>query len=198
VLHRHGEDGGVGEHAYGCTGGRQQERCKCFNLRLMWRSVFLVCWHQYLSLTFYTTTRREDGAGELYAYVPLNDANTAALQAVPHSHRNPDYGFSVGRGLWQFEPGRWTAVAQRVKMNTVGQADGGCLFIFCGQQLDERLVGEIEVFIDGQSVILAKGLLLRDTDAPESSVQGIHFQTFFGGESSAYYLLLFFFFFFWI
>lgn len=67
---------------------------------------------------------REGGAGELYAYVPLNDANTRALEAVPGSRRNPDYGFSVGRGAWRFEPGRWTAVAQRVKMNTPGQADG--------------------------------------------------------------------------
>ena len=71
--------------------------------------------------------QRENGIGELYAYLPLNDANTAALLAVPHSHRNPDYGFSVGRGLWTFVPGRWTAVAERVKMNTPGQADGTSL-----------------------------------------------------------------------
>lgn len=44
-------------------------------------------------------------------------------------------------------------------------------------------IGEIEVFIDGRSVIHAKGLTLRDEDAPESYVQGIHFQTFFGGKS---------------
>ncbi|GJF00127.1 hypothetical protein PsYK624_164060 [Phanerochaete sordida] len=137
--------GGVGEFAYGCSGGRQENRCKCFNLRLMWR---------------------QGGAGELYAYLPLNDTNAAALMAVPQTHRNPDYGFSVGRGLWKFEPGRWIAVAERVKMNTVGQADG-----------------EVEVFIDGRSVLCAKGLILRDADASESSVQGLHFQTFFGGHS---------------
>lgn len=71
-----------------------------------------------------TEDRREGGAGELYAYVPLNDENVAALKAVPNSHQNSDYGFSVGRGLWTFESGQWTAVAERVKMNTVGQADG--------------------------------------------------------------------------
>ena len=129
-------------------------------------------------------TNREHGAGELYAYVPLNDENTAALTAVPNSHRNPDYGFSVGRGLWTFVPGKWTAVAERVKMNTVGHADG---------MLSQHVTpvehhslfypGEIEVYIDGQSVILAKGLVLRDTEAPESSVQGLHVQTFFGGTS---------------
>ncbi len=43
-------------------------------------------------------------------------------------------------------------------------------------------IGEIEVFIDGSSVVHAKGLTLRDEDAPESYVQGMHFQTFFGGR----------------
>lgn len=138
--------GGVGEFSYGCTGGRNTDRCKCFNLRLMWR---------------------EGGLGELYAYVPQNDANTVALKAVPRSHQNPDYGFSVGRGLWTFEAGKWFAVAERVKMNDVGQANG-----------------EIEIYINGASVIFAKGLVLRDPEAPGSSVQGLHVQTFFGGHTA--------------
>lgn len=41
--------------------------------------------------------------------------------------------------------------------------------------------GEIEVYIDGRSVIRAVGLILRDSEAPTSCVQGMHFQTFFGG-----------------
>lgn len=32
--------GGEGESAYGCTGGRQQDRSSCFNFRLMWRCAF--------------------------------------------------------------------------------------------------------------------------------------------------------------
>ncbi|PSR70809.1 hypothetical protein PHLCEN_2v13307 [Hermanssonia centrifuga] len=138
--------GGVGESAYGCTGGRQTDRCKCFNLRLMWR---------------------ENGTGELYAYLPQDAANTAAMLAIPpRSIQHPDYGFSVGRGAWKFVTGKWTAVAERVKMNTVGKANG-----------------EIEVFIDGRSVIKAIGLVLRDQEAPSSCVRGMHFQTFFGGHS---------------
>ena len=43
--------------------------------------------------------------------------------------------------------------------------------------------GEIEVYIDGQSFIKAKGLVLRDEAAPDSRVQGLHFQTFFGGTT---------------
>ena len=31
--------GGAGNAAYHCTGGRQTDRDKCFNLRLMWRQV---------------------------------------------------------------------------------------------------------------------------------------------------------------
>lgn len=30
-------DGGVADAAYKCTGARQNDRCKCFNVRLMWR-----------------------------------------------------------------------------------------------------------------------------------------------------------------
>ncbi|KAI0685578.1 hypothetical protein BC835DRAFT_510128 [Cytidiella melzeri] len=138
--------GGTGDSAYGCTGGRQSDRCKCFNLRLMWR---------------------ENATAELYAYLPQTPSNTHSLLSVPpRSIQHPDYGFSVGRGAWKFIPGRWTAVAERLKMNNVGTADG-----------------EIEVYIDGRSVIHATGLIFRDEEAPEAYVQGMHFQTFFGGHS---------------
>ncbi|KAI0359309.1 hypothetical protein OH77DRAFT_1017373 [Trametes cingulata] len=137
--------GGAGDSAYGCTGGRQTDRCKCFNLRLMWR---------------------ENGVGELYAYVPQIEANTKRLLAVPpRSIQHPDYGFSVGRGAWTFEPGRWTRVMERVSMNDVGEENG-----------------EIEVFIDGKLVIRATGLVLRTDEGPDARVQGLHFQTFFGGH----------------
>ncbi|THH27546.1 hypothetical protein EUX98_g6647 [Antrodiella citrinella] len=139
--------GGVGESAYGCTGGRQTDRCNCFNLRLMWR---------------------ENGAGELYAYLPHHAPNPEQMVKVPpKSVQHPDYGFSVGMGSFYFAPGVWTTVAERLKMNTIGQADG-----------------EIEVYIDGKSVIRVQGIVLRDAASSESHVQGIHFQTFFGGHSN--------------
>ncbi|KAL7277514.1 hypothetical protein ACG7TL_008435 [Trametes sanguinea] len=139
--------GGVGQSAYGCTGGRQHDRCKCFNLRLMWR---------------------DSGVGELYAYVPQDARNSERLKEIPpRSIQHPDYGFSVGRGAWQFEPGRWIRVMERVKLNDVGQENGR----------------EIEVFIDGKSVILASGLVLRTEEGREAHVQGLHFQTFFGGHT---------------
>jgi hypothetical protein len=32
--------GGVGDLSYRCSGGRKDDRCKCFSLRLMWRYIF--------------------------------------------------------------------------------------------------------------------------------------------------------------
>ena len=34
-----GQFGGVGDLAYGCSGGRQDNRMQCFDLRFMWRFV---------------------------------------------------------------------------------------------------------------------------------------------------------------
>lgn len=46
------------------------------------------------------------------------------MEVPPESHKNPDYGFSVGRGAFKFPKGAWTTIAERVKLNTVGKADG--------------------------------------------------------------------------
>jgi hypothetical protein len=68
---------------------------------------------------------RPAGDGEIYAYMPLDDANDKNLLRVPPlSKRNPDYGFSVGRGAFQFTPGKWVTVAQRVRLNDPARADG--------------------------------------------------------------------------
>ena len=45
------------------------------------------------------------------------------------------------------------------------------------------LSGEIEIYIDGQSVLHATGLVLRTEEGPDGRVQGLHIQTFFGGMS---------------
>ena len=45
-------------------------------------------------------------------------------------------------------------------------------------------IGEIEVYIDGQSVVHATGLILRTNEGPDGRVQGLHMQTFFGGMSA--------------
>ena len=48
--------------------------------------------------------------------------------------------------------------------------------------------GEIEVFVDGQSVILATGLVIRTEEGPDGRVQGLHLQTFFGGTHTPYFI----------
>ncbi|KAF5372661.1 hypothetical protein D9615_009869 [Tricholomella constricta] len=98
--------GGVGDLAYGCTGGRQDQRCHCFDLRPMWRA---------------------KSAGELYAYLPMTKVNNSQLLAAPpESKANPDYGISVGRGSFHLDiaVGRWVSLVFRLKMNDVGAHNG--------------------------------------------------------------------------
>ncbi|KAJ7464745.1 polysaccharide lyase family 14 protein [Mycena galericulata] len=138
--------GGEGDLSYSCTGGRQDHRCKCFNIRPMWRS---------------------KGHGELYTYLPLTPTNRERLLAVPPSSKeNSDYGFSVGRNAFQFSlaVGKWISLAFRVKLNAVGSEDG-----------------ELELWVDGKSVINVSGLTFRDSE--QSRIKGCHFQTFFGGHT---------------
>lgn len=139
--------GGVGDLAYSCTGGRQNERCQCFDMRPMWRT---------------------SGLGELYTYLPLTAGNEDILKKIPPKYvGNPEFGLSVGRGAytWQKAAGNWISVAFRIKLNDVGKTNG-----------------EIELWIDGESVIYGTGLLLRTSD--KSIIKGMHFETFFGGHDS--------------
>ena len=67
----------------------------------------------------------------------------------------------MGRGAFSFTPGKRNTVAQRVKLNDAGKANG-----------------EMELFFEGKSVINVGGIIIRDTDA--GRIRGIQFQTFFG------------------
>ncbi|MGK7888382.1 MAG: polysaccharide lyase [Leptolyngbyaceae cyanobacterium] len=51
---------------------------------------------------------RQNGAGEVYAYLPTSD----------------HYGTSLGQGNWQFQPGQWHHLVQEVRLNQPGQANG--------------------------------------------------------------------------
>ncbi|KAF8816012.1 polysaccharide lyase family 14 protein [Phlegmacium glaucopus] len=137
--------GGVGELSYGCSGGRKEHRCQCFNLRPMWRP---------------------ESVAELYTYLPLTPENAERLKSVPpRSVENNDYGFSVGRGAFHLDAavGQWVAIALRTKLNDVGSTNG-----------------QIQLWIDGNSVINIDGLSLQETEA--GNIKGMHFQTFFGGH----------------
>jgi len=136
--------GGINnEVATQCSGGNHNPAC--WSTRLMWR---------------------ENGLGELYAYLPQIPSNTVAFaNTPPKTVSNEAYGDSVGRGAFTWATGEWTRVAQRVKLNDIGSANG-----------------EIEVYANGQSVIKVSGLTFR-TD-PNSLVRGAQIQTFFGGHTA--------------
>jgi hypothetical protein len=114
---------------------------------------------------------RTDGQGEFYTYLPpYTESRFSANRAqcnYKNSDCNPTYGASIGRGTFHFKAGGWTQVSQRVRLNTVGKADG-----------------ELELFADGKSVIKLGGLILRDSNS--GRIRGIQAQTFFGGSKTQF------------
>ena len=111
---------------------------------------------------------RENGKGEFYTYLPpYTDSRFAANKNVcnvpPLSDCNPTYGASIGRGAFTFATGAWTTISERVRLNDAGQANG-----------------ELELFVNGRSVIKVGGLILRDSAA--GRIRGMQMQTFFGGS----------------
>ncbi|KAG8771857.1 hypothetical protein FRC12_003367, partial [Ceratobasidium sp. 428] len=96
--------GDTDDNAFGCSEGRYD--LGCFSTRFMWRA---------------------DGAGELYTYLPKLPANEALCSkaSIPgHTTCGEDYGTSFGRGSFYFKAGQWNTVAQRIKLNTPGVANG--------------------------------------------------------------------------
>lgn len=94
---------------------------------------------------------RRDGDGELYAYLPTSKK----------------YGTSIGRGDWQFVPGKWHHLEQEVKLNQPSSKNG-----------------EVKVWLDGKEVLDKGGLTFRTTE--NLKIEGIFFSTFFGGSSSSW------------
>ena len=102
----------------------------------------------------------------MYTYLPTSfSANSALSHVPPFSTSNPTYGTSVGRGSFFFQPGDWTTVVQRMRLNDVGQENG-----------------ELELIVDGQRKINVSGLVLRSSEA--GRIRGMQIQTFFGGKFS--------------
>ena len=106
---------------------------------------------------------RTDGKGELYTYLPPSySANQAVCDVAPESDCNDTYGASVGRGSFSFKAGTRTTIGQRVRLNDAGAENG-----------------ELELFVNGESIFTVTGLVIRDQD--EGRIRGIQMQTFFGG-----------------
>ncbi|KAG8933536.1 hypothetical protein FRC02_011647 [Tulasnella sp. 418] len=122
--------------AVSCSGGRKDNNC--FSLRLMWRT---------------------GGEAELYAYLPPGEPANEKI-----CHGSCPYGASVGRGKFKWQTGKWNTIAERVKLNDVGKANG-----------------EVEIYYGGKSVILLTGVVIRTSE--NSLVRGLQMQTFFGGHT---------------
>lgn len=122
--------------------------------------------------------------GELYTYLPLTAENEAAELAVPPlSIANTDYGYSVGRGAFNFTAGTWFTVAERIKLNDPASYNGLCIspcVLIISSDCRRLVTGEVQIFINGEPVIDLTGVSLRNTS--DSVVMGMHFQTFFGGK----------------
>ena len=75
-------------------------------------------------------------------------------------------GQSIGRGTWTFQTGKWTNIKLLVVMNSPGAANGS-----------------LEVWVDGNSVVKADGMMLG---TPTTSGGGLFFSTFFGGADASW------------
>ena len=106
--------------------------------------------------------------GEIYNYLPVgaHDADPDYCTMAPFSTCNPDYGDSVARGAFTFPKGAWTTVAQRLKMNDMGQSNG-----------------EQELYVNGESKILISNLAIAQEEG--TKIYGIMAQTFFVSLPSA-------------
>jgi len=130
------------EESISCSGGRRDTAC--FSSRMMWRS---------------------EGKGELYTYLPPGLSGNTNFCNDPASDCNPTYGASIGRGSFQFTPGEWTTMSQRLKLNDPDEANG-----------------EIEISIGGVSTINVRGVTIRHNE--EGRIRGLQMQTFFGGSTT--------------
>ncbi|KAJ7764605.1 polysaccharide lyase family 14 protein [Mycena maculata] len=140
------------ENSTTCSGGRRDPTC--FSARLMWRP---------------------EGAGEFYTYLPDSTegsqfAPNEAICKIANSTCNPTYGASIGRGAFRFQTGQWTTVTERVKLNTFGPSG------------ELQADGALELFANGESVINATNIILRNS--PQGRMWGMQMQTFFGGATS--------------
>ncbi|BGP38965.1 hypothetical protein JCM10449v2_002903 [Rhodotorula kratochvilovae] len=137
-----------GDAGAGCTGGRGSE--SCFSLRLMWR---------------------ENGAGEVYAYIPTYDGQcTEGVSASSISCHTND-GISINRGSFTFEAGSWNTVTEVAILNSDPSPDGeanGVLALYAGET--RAIYLENVVFRTNASVVL----------------NAFIFSTFFGGSTESY------------
>lgn len=95
---------------------------------------------------------RENGAGEVYAYIP---------------NKQHTYGDSIGRGLFHFSDQQWTTIHQEIVLNDVLE--------------DGRVVpnGLLRLWIDHQPIFEVDNLIYRTRE--DITLEQIMYTIFFGG-----------------
>ena len=105
-----------------------------------------------------STQRKIRGGGQLLLFTKGSDKGL-------YGH---DYGKNLGCGNWRFSAdGKWHNLQQTVYLNDPGVANG-----------------RLYVCYDGNLVLTEKNIMFRTT--PELSINGILFQSFFGGSGAEY------------
>jgi hypothetical protein len=80
----------------------------------------------------------------------------------------PSDGTELGKGNWHFAgDGQWHTISQQCTLNTIGASNG-----------------VIQTWYDGSLVLTATGLFFRSTNSLH--VDGVIFQTFFGGGDTSW------------
>jgi hypothetical protein len=106
---------------------------------------------------------------EAYVYLPENQ--TPEYQQIPNFIKNDNFGDSLWRGLFKFQPTQWNKVFIQVKINTFDK-DG-----------NPNANGILELCINEEC---QKMTTLIWTTNQSTSITAILFSTFFGGSSVKY------------
>jgi hypothetical protein len=101
-------------------------------------------------------------AAEAYVYLPSGVTQDVRYLDQADIIPNPNFGDSLGRRILRFSKSGWNRVRMRVRMNTVGQADG-----------------IVELSINDTHYAFSN-LVFRETD--DVQVTSLYFSTFFGGK----------------
>lgn len=127
---------------------------------------------------------RDNGLGEIYAYLPHGKQRSDICDNKINIC-NSDYGYSLGRGQFEFKTGAWTTVRQVIDLNTINKQNG-----------------RMRLYVNGVKKVDVNKVVIRTSSTPKTigisklQTQGasdffinfspIVFHTFFGGSDNTW------------
>lgn len=116
--------------------------------------------------TYPSIPRGEDGFTARLMWRSAGDGEVYAyLRTTPKP--GTYYGTSIGRGNWRFTPGTWFTIEQTILLNDANLQDG-----------------RLRIRVDGK--IVTDELSLQYRDRGDVRIDGVIFETFFGGNTLAW------------